>query len=204
MHVVVRGSRRRTGPKPDASNNLLTKQISGHDTTNAIRRSRMSDSRDRFIWGNAQTNRLAVGFQRHGPARLGLGRAGDCVHATARLWLQQGIRGDAAPGGSCTSGKPFFFSLDVPEGNYNVTVTLGDPSAESITTVKAEARRLVLERVKTPAGKTQSDRHRQRPQPPAQIGRDRPAQARRAGHPTGTTCLRSNSAMFTPACVPWK
>jgi lysophospholipase L1-like esterase len=48
--------------------------------------------------------------------------------------------------------KPFFFSVDLPEGNYNVTVTLGDDKASATTTVKAELRRLMLENVKTAAG----------------------------------------------------
>ena len=52
----------------------------------------------------------------------------------------------------CTSDTPFFFTANVPEGNYNVTVTLGDRDGESTTTVKAEARRLMLERVHTAAG----------------------------------------------------
>jgi lysophospholipase L1-like esterase len=54
-----------------------------------------------------------------------------------------------------TSDKPFFFSVKVPEGNYAVTVTLGDPGAESNTTVKAESRRLMLEAVRVPAGKVE-------------------------------------------------
>jgi lysophospholipase L1-like esterase len=54
-----------------------------------------------------------------------------------------------------TSDKPFFFSVKVPEGNYAVTVTLGDPGAESNTTVKAESRRLMLEAVHVPAGKVE-------------------------------------------------
>ncbi|HUI57875.1 MAG TPA: rhamnogalacturonan acetylesterase [Bryobacteraceae bacterium] len=48
---------------------------------------------------------------------------------------------------------PYYFSIKVPEeGNYRVTVTLGDPDADSVTTVKAELRRLMLERVHVPAG----------------------------------------------------
>jgi lysophospholipase L1-like esterase len=47
---------------------------------------------------------------------------------------------------SCSSGKPFFFSLALPEGSYRVTVTLGGPQA-STTTVWAEARRLMIEKV---------------------------------------------------------
>ncbi|HWA10240.1 MAG TPA: GDSL-type esterase/lipase family protein [Opitutaceae bacterium] len=55
--------------------------------------------------------------------------------------------------GAITSAQPFTFSVAVPEGNYRVTVTLGDPTADSTVTVKAEARRLMLEHLKIPAGK---------------------------------------------------
>jgi len=58
-----------------------------------------------------------------------------------------------APSGFCTSEKPFYFSVALPEGNYFVRITFGDFEKESSTTVKAELRRLMLERVDTPAGK---------------------------------------------------
>ncbi len=48
-----------------------------------------------------------------------------------------------------TSDKPFYFSAAVPEGNYLVTVALGDPEGESTTTIKAELRRLMVEKVHT-------------------------------------------------------
>jgi lysophospholipase L1-like esterase len=60
---------------------------------------------------------------------------------------------DKAPGvtaNSCSSDKPFFFSAAVAEGNYRVTVTLG-ADQPSVTTVWAEARRLMLEKVSTKA-----------------------------------------------------
>lgn len=52
-----------------------------------------------------------------------------------------------------TSDQPFFFSADLPEGNYNVTVTLGGAQAAT-TTVKAELRRLMLEQVASAPGAT--------------------------------------------------
>jgi lysophospholipase L1-like esterase len=51
-------------------------------------------------------------------------------------------------GKSCTSDKPFFFSVPIPEGNYRITVILGGPQS-SITTVRAEGRRLMLEKIPT-------------------------------------------------------
>ena len=53
-----------------------------------------------------------------------------------------------------TGKQPFYFSAAVPEGNYRVTVTLGAAAAPTITTVKAELRRLMLERIKVDAGQT--------------------------------------------------
>ena len=52
-----------------------------------------------------------------------------------------------------TSDNPFYFSVKVPEGNYKVTVTLGDLKGKTATTVKSESRRLMLENVQTDAGK---------------------------------------------------
>lgn len=60
--------------------------------------------------------------------------------------------GDALRGDFCTSARPFFFSVDLPEGNYRVQLVLGDHGGESHTTVKAESRRLMLESVDTKKG----------------------------------------------------
>ena len=59
---------------------------------------------------------------------------------------------DALRSDYCTSEKPFSFSVNLPEGNYEVAVTLGDSNGESTTTVKAESRRLMLENVRTTTG----------------------------------------------------
>jgi len=51
-----------------------------------------------------------------------------------------------------TSTTPFAFSIKLPEGNYDVTFTLGDSKAESTTTVKAELRRLMIAQLHLAAG----------------------------------------------------
>ncbi len=51
-----------------------------------------------------------------------------------------------------TSEKPFYFSVDLPEGNYDVKILFGDKKDTSLTTVKVENRRLMLEKVKTHRG----------------------------------------------------
>lgn len=61
--------------------------------------------------------------------------------------------GDALRGDFCTAAAPFYFSVALPEGNYDVTVTFGDRAGESVTTVKAELRRLMLEEVRTARGR---------------------------------------------------
>ncbi len=61
--------------------------------------------------------------------------------------------GSALRSDLCTSDKPFYFSVALPEGNYNVTITFGDAQSETATTVKAELRRLMLEKVQTVPGK---------------------------------------------------
>lgn len=56
----------------------------------------------------------------------------------------------------CTSTKPFYFTVDVPEGNYDVRVTLGDQAGESATVVRAESRRLMLDEVQTKSGQIET------------------------------------------------
>lgn len=53
----------------------------------------------------------------------------------------------------CTSDQPFYFTIDIPEGNYLLSLTLGDKEGTSHTSIKVECRRLMLENVKTARGK---------------------------------------------------
>jgi lysophospholipase L1-like esterase len=56
-----------------------------------------------------------------------------------------------------TSEAPFYFSVHLPEeGNYRVTVILGDRRAAATTTVKAELRRLMLANIHTAPGHFQT------------------------------------------------
>jgi len=56
---------------------------------------------------------------------------------------------------SCFSDKPFFFSAALPEGSYRVTVAFGGVQA-STTTVWAESRRLMVEKLFTKANASRS------------------------------------------------
>ncbi len=53
------------------------------------------------------------------------------------------------------SDKPFYFQVDLPEGRYKITVTLGKQKEKAATTVKAESRRLMLENIQTKKGETE-------------------------------------------------
>ena len=59
---------------------------------------------------------------------------------------------DSLRGDFCTSDAAFRFVVDLPQGNYRVTVTLGDAGGDSLTTVRSESRRLMLEHVATARG----------------------------------------------------
>lgn len=48
--------------------------------------------------------------------------------------------------------KPYFFSIQVPDGNYRVTVVLGNKKKPGNTTVRGESRRLFVESVSTKKG----------------------------------------------------
>jgi lysophospholipase L1-like esterase len=64
----------------------------------------------------------------------------------------------AAPGAVPAAAKPFYFSAAVPEGNYRVTLTVGSPDVPTDLTVKAELRRLLVEKVHLDAGRTEQVR----------------------------------------------
>ena len=52
-----------------------------------------------------------------------------------------------------TSNHPFYFSVKLPDGNYDVKLVLGDVEGSSATTVRAENRRLFLPHIVTKKGK---------------------------------------------------
>lgn len=67
---------------------------------------------------------------------------------------------------------PFFFSVKAPEGNYRVTVELGDSQEESDTTIRSESGHIHWVDVRLPAGETTARRfyanvRRPEIQPPA-------------------------------------
>lgn len=59
---------------------------------------------------------------------------------------------DPLKGDACVSDHGFYFSMNVPEGNYRVKLLLGNGSKPSLTTVRGESRRLFIEKLGTKKG----------------------------------------------------
>lgn len=53
-----------------------------------------------------------------------------------------------------TIAKPTYFSVKLPEGNYQIEVAMGSDERQSNVTIKAESRRLMLDRLSVKKGKT--------------------------------------------------
>lgn len=86
------------------------------------------------------------------------------AHAQTRSFT---LAGKAAPGATSVApdhayadgvgyepGSTRLFSVAATPGNYRVTVTLGLPGQATETTIKAESRRLMLDAVRVPAGRS--------------------------------------------------
>lgn len=52
-----------------------------------------------------------------------------------------------------TSKQPFYFSVKIPEGNYDVKVAIGDQQGTSSATIRAECRRLMIQKAESSKGK---------------------------------------------------
>lgn len=81
--------------------------------------------------------------------------AGEVAVSADTVYSRERGHGFEADAPRNAAGQPFFFSVDLPEGNYRVTATLGGRDA-SDTTIKAELRRLQLDSLQLPAGKTEA------------------------------------------------
>jgi lysophospholipase L1-like esterase len=109
----------------------------------------------RFYFGSAP---VPAGGTRVLPGTLYSAAAGYGFEPGADIAAQDRGGPDLPGRQFCTSRRPFFFSAAVPEGNYEVTVVMGDLKGESTTTVKSELRRLEVEEQRTAAGQVASRR----------------------------------------------
>ncbi|MCM4157257.1 rhamnogalacturonan acetylesterase [Gramella sp. AN32] len=56
-----------------------------------------------------------------------------------------------------TANESVYFSTIVPEGNYKIEVVLGSPTKSSETTIKAESKRIMRDRIKVDKGGSQTE-----------------------------------------------
>lgn len=101
------------------------------------------------------------------PLTLILSLLVSCAFADAQemsfdLTKQQPVYSDAVGYGydvveapTAKSVSPFYFSVKVSDGNYRVTVRLGNKKRDGETTVRAESRRMMVEKCVTKKGKFQ-------------------------------------------------
>lgn len=84
---------------------------------------------------------------------LGYGFIGDAEIKAQKVEWGNNVKSDF-----CTSKQAFFFTVDIPEGNYTITLILGDKKGISNTSVKVECRRLMLEQIETVNGQTTQEK----------------------------------------------
>jgi lysophospholipase L1-like esterase len=103
----------------------------------------------KFDFGPANSA-VAAGFVRVAPTTLYSSSSGFGFEKSGVACQDKG--GEALTGDFCTMSGEFMFSVKVPQGNYTLTVHLGDPSGTSETTVEVENQRLLFDRVTTASG----------------------------------------------------
>ena len=99
-----------------------------------------------IAYGLANSNNPLKGYLRKPGARTY--RLGDEREYTAMA----GSGLDFGTAANCNTGRPFMWSVRVPDGNYKVTVRLGDRKKAGHTVVRAESRRMVAPPVATKKG----------------------------------------------------
>jgi len=97
-------------------------------------------------------NATPTGYLAVGPSTFYTSASGYGFEKTGAAAACQDEGGDALTGDFCTANGELLFSVKLPQGNYDLTVYLGDPAGASETTVKAENRRLLFDRVTTASG----------------------------------------------------
>lgn len=64
----------------------------------------------------------------------------------------EAFNNNALKGDACFSDGCFFFSVKVPEGNYKVTLIIGNENKPSVTTIRGESRRLFFDKINLKRG----------------------------------------------------
>ena len=96
----------------------------------------------KFDFGSGKT---ALGYTAVSAASIYSDEAGFGFEKGATVTDVKRSGKDALSDAFVTSTKPFYFSVKVPEGNYNVKITLGDKEGTSDAAIRAECRRMITD-----------------------------------------------------------
>jgi len=108
----------------------------------------------KFDFGTTAT---AAGYVAVTPQTVYTDAAGYGFITTNDITAVSGNKKNTITSDFITSSKPFFFSVKLPEGNYDVKIVLGDVNGTSATTVRAECRRLFLPNIITKKGEIKTE-----------------------------------------------
>ena len=123
---------------------LMALSVAGAATLNAA-----SSSNWKFDFGSGS---VQTGYTQVLPSTAYNSTTGYGFASTSGLTSVSRGAPDALRGDYITSSSAFKFSANVPNGNYNVTVTTGDNTASSDTSIKSEVERIVAQNIRTTAG----------------------------------------------------
>jgi len=99
----------------------------------------------RFDFG---TGKVAKGYTAVTPNTLFSAKTGyGFSHQSTPVAVRR--KGDPLEGTYITADKPIYFSVVLPEGNYDIKVLLGDKNGTSSTIIRAECRRLLSSQIIT-------------------------------------------------------
>lgn len=98
------------------------------------------------------SSHVKEGYEQITPKSIYSSQKGFGIIASGEVMSGRNRSKDPLIGDFISSKKPFYFVVNLPEGVYQVTLTLGGAKEGSSTTVKAESRRLMLENIETRKG----------------------------------------------------
>jgi lysophospholipase L1-like esterase len=104
----------------------------------------------RFDFGSGK---VAAGYTQVTPATMYNDAQGYGFEAGATLTTTDRGGKDSLRSDYITSSLPFLFSVKLPEGNYTVTVIMGDAKGKTEATIRAECRRMMIQHIATKKGK---------------------------------------------------
>jgi len=107
----------------------------------------------RFDFGNGP---VAAGFTPVTATTLYTAQRGYGLVSTDGVNAVSSGGADALKSDALTATHPFSFLIDLPEGNYDVRIVYGDPTAPASTAIKAETRRLILAPIATKTGQLET------------------------------------------------